>query len=157
MTVVDRTFLVVGVAALSAAIAFGGLWDRQSRAAFATGDASNDSGVQEAYADALEVVKANYAGATEIETVNKYAILGMLRVLDPHSSFLDSREFSELQNEQQSQLIGIGVLGEYIGRIVAETKRRPLFLVGALHGFDERGAGPSVVHLETAAAARGTF
>lgn len=55
------------------------------------------------------------------------------------------------------QLIGIGVLGEYIGRIVAETKRRPLFLVGALHGFDERGAGPSVVHLETAAAARGTF
>ena len=42
------------------------------------------------------------------------------------------------------QLIGIGVLGEYIGRIVAETKRRPLFLVGQLHGFDERGAGPSV-------------
>ncbi len=109
MTVVDRTFLVVGVAALSAAIGFGGLWDRQSRAAFATGDAPNDSGVQEAYADALEVVKANYAGTTEIETINKYAILGMLRVLDPHSSFLDSREFSELRNEQQSQLIGIGV------------------------------------------------
>ena len=41
--------------------------------------------------------------------------------------------------------------------IVAETKRRPLFLVGALHGFDERGAGPSVVQLETAAAARGGF
>lgn len=55
------------------------------------------------------------------------------------------------------QLIGIGVLGEYIGRIVAETKRRPLFLVGALHGFDDRGAGPSVVHLETAVAARGNY
>ena len=55
------------------------------------------------------------------------------------------------------QLIGIGVLGEYIGRIVAETKRRPLFLVGQLHGFDERGAGPSVIHLDTAAAARGAF
>ena len=41
--------------------------------------------------------------------------------------------------------------------IVAETKRRPLFLVGALHGFDERGAGPSVVHLETAVAARGNY
>ena len=55
------------------------------------------------------------------------------------------------------QLIGIGVLGEYIGRIVAETKRRPLFLVGALHGFDERGAGPSVVPIESAAAARGAL
>lgn len=55
------------------------------------------------------------------------------------------------------QLIGIGVLGEYIGRIVAETKRRPLFLVGALHGFEDRNVGPTVVPLETASAARGTL
>ena len=55
------------------------------------------------------------------------------------------------------QLIGIGVLGEYIGRIVAETKRRPLFLVGALYGFEDRSTGPTVVPLETASAARGTL
>ncbi len=55
------------------------------------------------------------------------------------------------------QLIGIGVLGEYIGRIVAETKRRPLFLVGTLHGFEDHTAGPVVVPLETAAAARGAL
>lgn len=54
------------------------------------------------------------------------------------------------------QLIGIGVLGEYIGRIVAETKRRPLFLVGALHGFDGRTGAP-VVSIEQAAAARGVL
>ena len=55
------------------------------------------------------------------------------------------------------QLVGIGVLGEYIGRIVAETKRRPLFLVDALHGFDERSSSQSVIPLETAAAARGNY
>jgi Na+/H+ antiporter NhaC len=29
------------------------------------------------------------------------------------------------------QLMGIGLLGEYIGRIYDETKRRPLYVVGA--------------------------
>lgn len=53
------------------------------------------------------------------------------------------------------QLIGIGVLGEYLGRVVSETKRRPLFLVGALHGFDNQSMPSSVVPIDIAAAARG--
>jgi glycosyltransferase involved in cell wall biosynthesis len=35
-----------------------------------------------------------------------------------------------------AQLIGIGILGEYLARVVKETKRRPLFLVSHLVGFD---------------------
>lgn len=37
------------------------------------------------------------------------------------------------------QLISIGVLGEYIGRIYGEIKRRPLYVVSEYVGFDERG------------------
>jgi glycosyltransferase involved in cell wall biosynthesis len=34
------------------------------------------------------------------------------------------------------QLLGIGVLGEYLGRVYLESKRRPVFLVRKTYGFD---------------------
>ena len=36
------------------------------------------------------------------------------------------------------QLLSIGVLGEYIARIFAETKRRPLFIIEETNGLDPK-------------------
>jgi glycosyltransferase involved in cell wall biosynthesis len=36
------------------------------------------------------------------------------------------------------QLLSLGMIGEYVGRIFAEVKRRPLYLIGERVGFDAR-------------------
>ena len=36
------------------------------------------------------------------------------------------------------QLMSIGIMGEYIGRIFMETKKRPRYLVKNTIGFDEK-------------------
>lgn len=41
-----------------------------------------------------------------------------------------------------AQLLMIGILGEYLGRVYDEVKRRPLYLVDRLQGFDLERAAP---------------
>ena len=128
----DRIFLGASAVALATAMALGGYWERQLGSSTST-PALQDEVVQESYAEALEVVAANYAGPYEVESVNKAAIQRMLHTLDPHSTFFDSREFGELKNEQQSQLIGIGVtINQRNGRV---------YVLSALPGTPAKEAG----------------
>jgi dolichol-phosphate mannosyltransferase len=46
------------------------------------------------------------------------------------------------------QLVTLGIVGEYIGRIYAEVKRRPLYVVQGRLGFDEHAATENRVRIK---------
>jgi hypothetical protein len=40
------------------------------------------------------------------------------------------------------QLLSVGVLGQYLGRVHREVKRRPLYMVAGAWGVETDGAAP---------------
>jgi carboxyl-terminal processing protease len=106
-------FLIVALCVIALGVLAGG-WaerakSRHQAAAAATGVVTEEDKVARSFTGALEVVERHYAMETDNERLTKAAVLGMLHVLDPHSSFFDRREFTEMQEEQSSRFYGIGV------------------------------------------------
>lgn len=62
-----------------------------------------------AFTEALDVIQQNYAGRVDPDKLVYGAIKGMLRSLDPHSSFFDPGEFAGLREDQHSLYYGLGI------------------------------------------------
>jgi carboxyl-terminal processing protease len=70
--------------------------------------------VQENYADPVDPDKAIFGDRMTVQG----AIPGMLRQLDPHSSFLDPRTFEMFKEEQEGKYFGVGMrIGPQVGRM----------------------------------------
>lgn len=72
-------------------------------------DATRTIDVENSFNEAMGIIEAQYVDKIEHDALTKASIQGMLRTLDPHSNYFDSKEFQELQSEQHSQFYGIGV------------------------------------------------
>jgi carboxyl-terminal processing protease len=61
-------------------------------------------------AEALSVIQDNYIDGKKLDynSIFKSSINGMLNVLDPHSTYLDTADFAAFKTEQRSQYFGIG-------------------------------------------------
>src|SRR6266404_440980 len=85
--------------------------------------------VAQDFSEALSVIQEHYVDGKKIDfnAVYKSSIMGMLRVLDPHSNYFDKEEFDEMKTDQRSEYLGIGasiqnyLIGESVDTYVAAT------------------------------------
>ena len=57
----------------------------------------------------IELVKDEYIDETNEDEIVESAINGMLQSLDPHSIYLNPKNFSELKNDTRGEFGGLGI------------------------------------------------
>jgi len=100
----NLTILLVLLVGLSAIFA----WERLSIQRVSAEDQTVYENLQ-IFSDVLDIVKENYVQEVDNEELVEGAISGMLRTLDPHSSYLDPDAYRELQVETKGSFGGIGI------------------------------------------------
>lgn len=61
------------------------------------------------FGDVFERVRADYVEPTDDEKLVEYAINGMLTSLDPHSSYMNQKNFKDMQVQTQGKFGGLGI------------------------------------------------
>lgn len=63
----------------------------------------------EIFARALSHIENSYVGTVDDDAIIEGAIRGMLKVLDPHSAYLDAEELRVLDSDTEGQFGGVGI------------------------------------------------
>jgi carboxyl-terminal processing protease len=106
-----RRLIVVYPIVIVVCSVLGGLYgpSLEGAAASASSDADIRSSV-ESFTKVLDLVERNFADSVKPDkAIYKGAIPGMLRTLDPHSSFFDPRDFQLLREDQRGHYFGVGM------------------------------------------------
>src|ERR1700690_4169873 len=105
----ERRGLLLVIVVLLVSAVLGGIYGPSVRATTSNAD-YYQSAVRD-FSKVLDVVQTNYAEPVDVDkTVYQGAIPGMLRMLDPHSNFFDSRQFALLREDQRGKYYGVGMV-----------------------------------------------
>ena len=105
----ERRGLVLVIVVLVLSAILGGVYGPSVRATTSSTDDFRTS--VESFTSVLDVVQSNYAEPVDVDrAVYQGAIPGMLRMLDPHSNFFDSRQFALLREDQRGKYYGVGMV-----------------------------------------------
>ena len=87
----------------------GGMLGGDVAAKSASANATSPNEFLTNFTEALDVIQKTYVDNVGADKLVYSAIKGMLRGLDPHSSFFDPKEFSRLREDQHSKYFGLGI------------------------------------------------
>jgi len=121
--------LLVGLSAIFA-------WERLSIQRVSAEDQNVYESLQ-IFSDVLDIVKENYVQEVQSEELVEGAISGMLRTLDPHSSYLDPDAYKELQVETKGSFGGIGIeitVRDGVLTVVSPLEGTPAYELGIQAG-----------------------
>jgi len=105
----ERRGIVIAIGVLLLSAILGGIYGPNVRATAASAD-DYQTAVRD-FTRVLDVVQNNYAEPMDVDkAVYQGAIPGMLRMLDPHSSFFDAKQFSLLREDQRGKYYGVGMI-----------------------------------------------
>ena len=89
------------------------------------------------FTDVLSIVEKNYVEPVDLKELVEGAVKGMLFSLDPHSSYMDSSTYRELQVETQGKFGGLGIeitIKDGIITVVSPIEDSPAARVGIKSG-----------------------
>jgi len=121
--------LLVGLSAIF-------VWERLSIQRVSAEDQNVYENLQ-IFSDVLDIVKENYVQEVQSEELVEGAISGMLRTLDPHSSYLDPDAYKELQVETKGSFGGIGIeitVRDGVLTVVSPLEGTPAYELGIQAG-----------------------
>lgn len=102
----NRLGFFVAITIITAALAGGWFGDRVSAGAPLEKDTQ---ALLKTFTEALALVQANYVRPVTSDSLIENSVRGLLRTLDPHSSFFATSDYSRLQEEQQGKYFGLGI------------------------------------------------
>jgi len=76
------------------------------------------------FVDVFERIRSSYVDTVDDKTLFENAIRGMLSSLDPHSAYLDAKDFAELQDATTGEFGGVGLevgMEDGIVKVVSPT------------------------------------
>jgi len=121
-----RSALLVGVVAFVPAVTAG----------FAAQDAQTYRDLDQ-FMNVFEKVRADYVDKVDDKTLIKGAIDGMLASLDPHSSYLDARDFKNLKTQTDGNYGGLGLtvsMEDGAVKVISPTEDTPAWRAGIKPG-----------------------